>query len=89
MPEGYKGIIVKKSGEKQQQVTEQQAEDEETEVDEDRVERISAIGSFDEIMVWGHDTRISEDDSFVKGIGEWISFAETVGVQRSAEKVDY
>ena len=90
VPEGYKGFIVKKSGEKhEQKVAKQQAEDEEEdEFDEDQVETISAIGSFDEITLWGHDTGVPEDDSFVKGIGEWISFAETVGIEMFTEEID-
>lgn len=33
---------------------------------------------FDEIIVWGHDSIPAADDSFAKGIEEWISFAEAV-----------
>jgi Ribonuclease H2 non-catalytic subunit (Ylr154p-like) len=35
---------------------------------------------FDEIMVWGHDRLPAADDTFVKGIEEWIAFAEAVWV---------
>jgi ribonuclease H2 subunit C len=34
--------------------------------------------AFDEITVWGHDVVPAADDGFVKGIEEWISFAEAV-----------
>lgn len=40
---------------------------------------LQAAGSFDEVMLWGHESVVPEDDAFVKGIGEWIHFAEIVG----------
>jgi hypothetical protein len=33
---------------------------------------------FDTITVWGHDRLPATDDIFVKGIDEWIAFAEAV-----------
>jgi Ribonuclease H2 non-catalytic subunit (Ylr154p-like) len=33
---------------------------------------------FDMITVWGHDRLPAADDKFVKGIDEWIAFAEAV-----------
>jgi Ribonuclease H2 non-catalytic subunit (Ylr154p-like) len=33
---------------------------------------------FDTITVWGHDRLPAADDNFVKGLEEWISFAEAV-----------
>lgn len=35
---------------------------------------------FDEMTVWGHDRLPATDDNFVKGIEEWIAFAEAVGI---------
>ena len=34
--------------------------------------------TFDKIVVWGHDAIPSNEDPFVKGIEEWISFAEAI-----------
>lgn len=33
---------------------------------------------FDEVVLWGHEGIPNENDPYVKGIEEWISFAETV-----------
>jgi Ribonuclease H2 non-catalytic subunit (Ylr154p-like) len=33
---------------------------------------------FDSITVWGHDRLPAADDTFAKGIEEWIGFAEAV-----------
>jgi len=42
---------------------------------------LQAISSFDKIMLWSHETTVLEDDPFVKGMGEWIHFAEAVSPQ--------
>lgn len=37
------------------------------------------LGSFDEVMVWNHDTPWdAAEDSYAKGIDEWMSFANAV-----------
>lgn len=38
---------------------------------------------FNEITVWAHDRLPAADDTFVKGIEEWITFAEAVCVAPS------
>lgn len=40
---------------------------------------LEAQGTFDELMVWGHEILPAADDTFVKGVEEWVRFAETVG----------
>ena len=42
------------------------------------VKTLKAEASFDSITVWGHDRLPTGDDNFVKGIEEWITFAEAV-----------
>lgn len=37
---------------------------------------------FDEIMVWDHEAQPDNEDVYVKGIEEWIGFAEAVGSVR-------
>ncbi|KAK6434194.1 hypothetical protein LTR95_009623 [Oleoguttula sp. CCFEE 5521] len=34
--------------------------------------------AFEEVMVWGHDALPEDGDEFVKGLGEWIGFAEAI-----------
>lgn len=34
--------------------------------------------SFQDVIVWGHDLVPTHEDSFVKGIEEWISFSEAI-----------
>lgn len=45
---------------------------------EESVKILDAQGTFDEMMVWGHENLPAADDTFVKGVEEWIRFAETV-----------
>jgi ribonuclease H2 subunit C len=53
---------------------------EEAEEDEDELEvKIMEEQSvFDDIMVWGHEAVMDESDPYVRGLEEWIGFAEQV-----------
>lgn len=46
---------------------------------EEPVKVLEAQGTFDELMLWGHEILPAADDTFVKGVEEWVRFAETVG----------
>lgn len=77
MPEGYRGVIVQASG------TEQEASEsaETGEGDEEELREVKVlegIGSFDEIVAWGHESFVDDDDAFVKGMEEWIGFSQAV-----------
>ena len=39
---------------------------------------LNEIGSFDNLFLWNYESMITKDDAFVKGLNEWISFAEAV-----------
>jgi ribonuclease H2 subunit C len=39
---------------------------------------LEAVATFDEVTIWGHDQLPPVDDAFVKGIEEWIAFAEAI-----------
>lgn len=45
---------------------------------EDLVKVLETQGKFDDMIVWGHEILPAADDTFVKGLEEWVSFAETV-----------
>ena len=58
---------------------------EELEVDKDEesgeegeVRELEEVASFDEIVLWGHESLVEGDDPFVKGVEEWAGFAEAV-----------
>ena len=38
------------------------------------------MASFDKIVLWGHESLVEGHDPFVKGVEEWIGFAEAVSL---------
>jgi ribonuclease H2 subunit C len=60
---------------------EEEVEDEEEEEEElpQEVKVVEEKGRFDEILVWAHESvPAEEEDVYVKGLGEWIGWAERV-----------
>lgn len=45
---------------------------------EELVKILETQNTFNEFVVWGHEVTPAADDAFVKGVEEWIRFAETV-----------
>ena len=69
---------------------EEEEEEEENREAEENVKILEEIGTFDEIMVWGHEQMPAGDDVFVRGIEEWIGFAEAMhsaGEERTPDEV--
>ncbi len=60
------------------------AVDEDIEIEEEEeeppepVKVLEEVATFGDVIVWGHDRIPNQDDTFVKGIEEWISFAEAI-----------
>jgi ribonuclease H2 subunit C len=50
------------------------------------VKILEAVATFDEFTVWGHDQIPAPDDTLVKGIEEWIAFAESIHLRPSTEE---
>ena len=51
---------------------------EEEEEPPEPVKILEQSSTFEDIVVWGHDVVPTNEDPFVKGIEEWISFAEAI-----------
>ena len=52
-----------------------------TEEEDEEAEEVKILreaGSFDSVVLWGHETLVEADDALMKGLGEWIGFAEAV-----------
>lgn len=45
---------------------------------EEPVKVLETQGTFEDVVVWGHEILPASDDTFVKGVEEWVRFAETV-----------
>lgn len=60
-------------------------EDDEDVEDEPEVEIMEEQSAFEDVMVWGHEA-VPEDgaDPFVRGMEEWIAFAEQVRLRIQA-----
>ncbi|KAF7192526.1 hypothetical protein HII31_06158 [Pseudocercospora fuligena] len=72
LPENYTGLVIQKTD---QNLPQQQDE----EGEQLEVKRMEAIGSFDEIVVWGHEVQPDKtEDVYVRGLEEWIGMAESV-----------
>lgn len=85
VPEGYRGVMVKDAGKESKAAQdagkqEARADDDPVEEEEEELDVLQEIGSFDEIILWGHESIAESDDAFVKGMGEWIRFAEAVSL---------
>ncbi|KAI5362834.1 Putative ribonuclease H2, subunit C [Septoria linicola] len=84
LPEGYTGVVAKKTEKllpQQQPAVSRDGEDEEDEEESSmpaEVKVMEQVGSFGEIMVWAHEAVPESEDVYVKGIEEWIGFAESV-----------
>ena len=84
VPKGYSGVIVKEVGKEKGTLRNIESRDMEG-VDEyvgddepEEVTVLNEVGSFKNIMVWNHEDIVDEENVFVKGLSEWIDFAETV-----------
>lgn len=67
VPGGWRGVVVKGEGKK--------GGDAESGGEEGVLEEVAAFEGF---VVWGHDGGVVED-GFVRGVEEWVGFAEAVG----------
>ena len=84
VPQGYRGVIVKEAGKEKTAFQKSEDEGYEKQGEAGREEEqedttvLNEIGSFDNLFLWNHESMITEDDAFVKGLSEWIGFAEAV-----------
>jgi ribonuclease H2 subunit C len=47
------------------------------------------IGEFDEIVIWEHGGVVdAERDGFVRGLGEWVGFAEKIHCDEGDEEAE-
>ena len=53
-------------------------EGEEGEEEREEVIVLNEVGSFEKVVIWNHESMVDGDDDFVKGLKEWIGFAEAV-----------
>lgn len=52
--------------------------EDDVEAEQDPVKILEKQNTFDEFMVWGHESIPAADDPYVKGVEEWLKLAEAV-----------
>ncbi|KAJ5990122.1 hypothetical protein N7522_010329 [Penicillium canescens] len=80
LPDGYRGVVATPTDRvlpSSQQVPND--DDEVVEVEpEEPVKILEMNGTFEDLVVWGHEALPTADDTFVKGVEEWLQFAEAM-----------
>lgn len=79
VPQGYRGIVVEEAG--RETTASQNTEKGDLEGEEGEQKEVTILhelGSFDKLLIWNHESMVEGDDPFVKGLSEWIGFAEAV-----------
>lgn len=90
LPENYTGAILHVTD--KPLPPKRDAKESAEEDDEDETEKVDVMiaerqGTFDEVMVWGHGGVVDEkEDAYVRGIKEWIGFAEAMHEEEDAER---
>ena len=81
VPQGYRGVIVKEAGKEKtasQNTEKGYLEQEGGEEEQEEVSVLNEVGSFERVVIWNHESMVDCDDAFVKGLDEWVAFAEAV-----------
>lgn len=87
MPDGYRGVVVRRKGSEGEKPKAKDrwrgeygndVEGEEQEEGEEDVAVLEELATFEEVVVWDHEKVVEDDDGIVKGLEEWIRFAEAV-----------
>jgi ribonuclease H2 subunit C len=93
VPKGYKGVVLvgsqkilerkKENGVEQSRVpdTEGNIEEEDDDEEEEEVKIMEEVGEFSEVLVWGHEAIVDDDDTYVRSLEEWIGVAESVSTR--------
>ncbi|KAI4943037.1 hypothetical protein J4E86_009984 [Alternaria arbusti] len=97
LPQNYTGAILHVTDKQLPQTRTQQQQpadedDEDAEVEESmpvEVKIAEQVGEFDEVIIWGHGGEVDgSGDAFVRGMNEWVGFAESMHVDEEEEDGD-
>ncbi|KAL4754465.1 hypothetical protein BDW72DRAFT_166226 [Aspergillus terricola var. indicus] len=85
LPEGYEGVVVTHTEREMPTATDHVTVSSEGEHNKP-VKLLEKQATFGEYVVWGHEVIPAADDSFVKGVEEWVQFAEVMHTDNGYEK---
>lgn len=63
-------------------------EEKEEEEEEEEITVLKEVGSFEKVIIWNHESMVDRDDAFMKGLNEWIGFAEAVSHHVPSTRAD-
>ena len=75
VPEGYEGVVATPTERTIRPAQNNSVDEAEP---EEPVKILEKQATFQDVMVWGHELMPAADDPFVKGVEEWVRFAEAV-----------
>jgi len=79
VPKGYRGLVLVSTDRILPKQAAQATDEEEDAEDGPETKVMEEQSEFDSIMVWGHEALPDDTtDPYVRGMEEWIAFAETV-----------
>ncbi|EED21965.1 conserved hypothetical protein [Talaromyces stipitatus ATCC 10500] len=82
LPEAYQGVVAFPTDRMVPAANREGA------VPEEPVKILESQATFDQFVVWGHENLPAADDTFVKGVNEWIKLAEAMhGDSREPETI--
>ncbi|KUL89821.1 hypothetical protein ZTR_02945 [Talaromyces verruculosus] len=76
LPEGYQGVVASPTDRLVPSAN--RNGNMEDDLPEEPVKTLESQATFDNFVVWGHEIPPAADDTFVKGVDEWIKLAEAV-----------
>ncbi|KAI4942128.1 hypothetical protein J4E91_010327 [Alternaria rosae] len=94
LPQNYTGAILHVTDKQLPQTRTQPQqpvddEEEDAEVEESipvEVKVAEQVGAFDEVIIWGHGGEVDgSGDAFVRGMNEWVGFAESMHVDEEEQ----
>ncbi|RDW74682.1 ribonuclease H2 subunit C [Aspergillus mulundensis] len=85
LPEGYEGVVVTHTDREMPTTIGSETVSAEGERDEP-IKVLEKQATFGDYMVWGHEMIPAADDSFVKGVEEWVKFAGVMHTVDGDEK---
>ncbi|KAL4885314.1 ribonuclease H2 non-catalytic subunit-domain-containing protein [Aspergillus karnatakaensis] len=84
IPEGFEGVVAMHT-DREIPSTDNANMTDEGEQDEP-IKILEKQATFADYVVWGHEAIPAADDSFVKGVEEWVKFAEAMHTENDAGK---
>ncbi|KAL2814065.1 ribonuclease H2 subunit C [Aspergillus cavernicola] len=86
IPEGYEGVVASHTDREMPGTTDNASVSGEDAEQEEPVKILEKQATFGGYVVWGHEMIPAADDPFVKGVEEWVKFAEAMHIEHGQEE---